>query len=216
MMNQTIRLLLVALVIALTHQPCHAQWFRGGGYGGVGTAYSAEQHGIADMVRSEGEYNYLTTAGMINYEEARGKYIENSRQYLEFYQYKKRYLEGERAKEVEAARESRARYVEYRAANPDMAPRLSTSQLSLVTGEIKWPSALKRDTFFTLRQEMEALFTSKALNGTTSEISQGIYLKTKEIQAELRKHIREIVTYEFIQARKFLESLATEGTVPRE
>lgn len=213
-MKQIVLVLLIT-VCGLSQNQVNAQsrWFGGGG-GSVGTAYSAEQHGIADMVRSEGLYNVLTSEAMINVEEARGKYIDNGRKWTELYMMRKRIRESEKAKEQEERRAGIARYLEFRASNPDTPPRLTENQFDSTTGQIKWPLALKRDCFVTQRQEMETLFASKARLGSTSETSQAILKKTREIQAELRKYIRDIVTEEYVQARKFLRSLEFEGKIP--
>ncbi len=72
----------------------------------------------------------------------------------------------------------------------------------------------ERDQFAVQRQEIDALFTSRAHTGTTSEMSETIYKKVREMQDELRKHIREIVTQEYMEARKFLDRLSLEGRFP--
>jgi hypothetical protein len=187
-----------------------AQWYMGG----VGTPFSAEQHGIADIIRSEGVYNALTAQGMVDFEVARGKYIDNARNWMEFRIARKRAIAAERAKDLEEQIASRDRYLEFRQSNPDTPPRLGQNELDTTTGEIKWPLALKRDCFVLLRREMEGLFTSNVKYGSTSENSQSVRLKTREIQAELRRHIKDMSTEEYIQARKFLRSLEFEGRIP--
>lgn len=207
-------LVLIISTCGVSQSQAQSRWFFGGGNGGVGTPFSAEQHGIADMVRSEGLYNVLTSEAMINYEDARGKYIDNGRKWTELYMMRKRIRESEKAKEAEERHASISRYLDFRAENPDTPPRLNNKEFDSTTGEIKWPLALKRDCFAIQRKEMEELFASKARLGSTSEISQAVFKKTREIQAELRKYIRDIVTEEYVQARKFLRSLEFEGKIP--
>lgn len=70
------------------------------------------------------------------------------------------------------------------------------------------------DSFVDHRKQLEALFISRAHTGTTSEMSTTIYKKVREMQDELRKHIREIVTHEYMEARKFLDRVSLEGRLP--
>ena len=84
----------VAIVITLTLcllslTEASAQWYAGhrvgygygGGYGygsgGATTPAASAGHAMADMTRSQGMYNAMTSASMINVEQARSKYIEN-------------------------------------------------------------------------------------------------------------------------------------------
>ena len=122
-----------------------ARWYVGagvGGYGGYGyggatTPQSAAGMAMADMVRSQGMYNQMTSAAMINVEEARSKYIDNQRQWTEVYLMKQRALAAEHAAAKEEARARNARYLEDQAANPShLPPRLLSIQLDPSTGKI--------------------------------------------------------------------------------
>jgi len=169
---------------------------------------------MADMVRSKGMYNQMTSASMVNVEEARSKYIENQKQWTEVYLMKQRALSAEHARAKEEARARNARYQEYQATHSDLPPRLNSSQLDPSTGKITWPAALMRDSFADKRGEIDSLLASRVHTGTTSELSSELNKKVQEMRDELRKHIREIVTQEYLQARKFLDSLSLEGSFP--
>lgn len=190
----------------------------GGGYGGWGgatTPGSAAGHAMADMVRSQGAYNAMTSAAMVNVEEARSKYIDNQKQWTEVYLMKKRALDAQHAQDKEEARARNARLQEAQASNPSsLPPRLSSSELDPSTGTISWPSALMRDSFAPQRRDIESLFVARAHTGSTSELSETIYKKIRSMQDDLRKQIREIVTQEYMDARKFLDRLSLEARFP--
>lgn len=187
----------------------------GYGYGGATTPGSAAGHAMADMVRSQGMYNQMTSGAMINLEEARSKYIENQKQWTEVYMMKQRVVEAEHARQKEEARARNARMQEEQASRPSsLPPRLNSSELNPGTGAIMWPAALLRDTFADQRKEIEGLFTSRAHTGSTSELSEKIYKQSRALQDDLRTHIRDIVPQEYMEARKFLERLSLEGRFP--
>jgi hypothetical protein len=224
MKNVVLVLLVTVSVLTGSNVQAQARWYVRphvgygyggyGGYGGVGTAQSAAGHAMADMTRSQGMYNQMTSAAMINMEEARSKYIENQKNWTEVYLMKQRVVDANHAKQKEEARARNAKWQEYQASNPDLPPRLTSSELDSSTGRIVWPAALMRDEFVGQRKEIESLFTSRAHTGTTSELSDSIYKNVRAMQDELRKHIRDIVTQEYMGARKFLDRLALEGQFP--
>lgn len=187
----------------------------GYGYGGASTPASAAGHAMADMTRSQGMYNMMTSGAMINVEQARSQYIENQRQWTDVYMMKQRVVEAEHAQQKEEARARNARLQEAQAnQGSSLPPRLTSYELNPSTGQIAWPSALMRDVFADNRKEIEGLFAARAHTGTTSELSDTIYKRVRAMQDELRKHIREIVTQEYMDARKFLDRLSIEGRFP--
>lgn len=189
--------------------------YGGYGYGGASTPASSAGHAMADMVRSQGMYNAMTSGAMINLEEARSKYIENQKQWTEVYMMKQRVVASEHAQQKESARARNAQIREMQASQPsDLPPRLTSSDLDPTTGKINWPSALMRDSFADQRNDIETLFASRAHTGSTSELSDTIYKKIRGMQDELRKHIRDIVTQEYMESRKFLDRLSLEGRFP--
>ena len=189
--------------------------YGGYGYGGASTPASAAGHAMADMTRSQGMYNAMTSAAMINVEQARSQYIENQKQWTDVYMMKQRIVEAEHAQQKEDARARNARLQEYQANHPSsLPPRLTSSELDSTTGKIAWPIALQRDEFAGARRDIENLFVSRAHTGSTSELANEITKQTKAMQDELRKRIRDLGTQEYMDARKFLDRLALEGQFP--
>lgn len=227
-MNRKV-LMMSLTIVALTSSLALAEgrWFMppiigGGGYGGYGgggwgsaaTPESAAGHAMADVVRSQGMYNAMTSGAMINVEEARGKFIENQKQWTEVYLMKQRALNAERAQRLEDSRARNARYQEFTASHSDVPSRLSSSELDPATGRITWPPALMRAMFISQREDVEALFIARAHTGTTSELSDTIVKAVRSLQDELRKRIRELGTQEYMDARRFLDRLSLEGRFP--
>jgi hypothetical protein len=190
-------------------------WGAGLGYGGVGTPASLEGQAMADMVRSQGMYNAMTSGAMINVEEARSKFIDNQRQWTEVYMMKQRARREVLAQREQDRQVRQARLQEHRESRPsNPIPPLTTAQLDPATGKVRWPTALERPAFTPFRTQLDDLFAARAHTGTTSEIAQAINTTIREMQAELRKHIRDIVTSEYLEARRFLDSLLFEGQQP--
>ncbi len=225
-MNRAVLVMMVATGMLASSHAFAQRWYvapglggyGGGGYGGWGgasTPASAAGHAMADMTRSQGMYNAMTSGAMINVEQARSQYIENQKQWTEVYMMKQRIVEAEHARQKEEARARNARLQEQQANQTSSLPaRLTSYELNPSTGEIAWPSALMRDVFASDRREIEGLFSTRAHTGTTSELSDTIYKRVRAMQDELRKHIREIVTQEYLDARKFLDRLSIEGRFP--
>ena len=204
------RFALLIFLCSLPQSSTSAQWV---GYAGnfVGTAASAEAHGLADIIRSEGIAYERTTQGMVNFEEARGKYIENARKAFDFQMSRKRTLAAENEKEREKKRAELARHLTYYNSHPQKPPRLTEDKLNSTTGQIKWPLALQDSCFTSQRHEMEKLFAMRAQSGLTSEISMSVETKSKQFKRDLSKEIKRFVQTQYIQARKFLESLPFEA-----
>jgi hypothetical protein len=216
-------LLMAALVLTCTFccSAVHAQWYMpyggygGYGYGGASTPQSAAGMAMGDIIRSQGMYNQMTSAAMVNVEQARSKFIDNQRQWTEVYQVQQRILASQHAADLEAARARNAKYQEYLANRPtSLPPRLDTSQVDSATGKINWPGALMRPAFATQRSDVEAILASRAHTGSNSELAAALSKKVREMHENLRSQIKDIVPQEYMDARKFLDSLSLEGRFP--
>ncbi len=182
------------------------------GYGGGGTVYSQAQNANANTIRAQGEYNVQTTAAMSNYEDARSKYIDNQEKWTQVYAEKQRALAAQKEADREAALSARERAKAFDAANPPSGPpRLTASQLDPSTGRIQWPIALTAVAFEGQRKSLDALFEMRVHTSTNADLASKVDKATKEMKDSLRAKIREIPSQDFLEARKFLDSLALEG-----
>ena len=182
-----------------------------GGYGG-GTVYSQAQNANANTIRAQGEYNLETTAAMSNYEDARSKYIDNQEKWTRVYAEKQRALAAQKEADREAAIAARERAKAFDEANPPAGPpRLTASQLDPSTGRIQWPTALTAVAFEGQRKSLDALFEMRVHTSTNPDLAAKVDKAAKEMKDSLRAKIREIPSQDYIEARRFLDSLAVEG-----
>ena len=142
----------------------------GGGWGG-GTAAGNYMNGMSNVIRSEGEYNLLTSQAGVNNEEARSRYLDNKKKWWH------NYLEmSEQHQQLDAER--------YAPTNirprPSPSPPSPTSPGSLpdvldpVTGQINWPETLSAPAYEDLRKEIEQLFELRAKTSHTAGTGEKI------------------------------------------
>lgn len=185
---------------------------RGGGYGGYGaqTPFSAAQHGMADLIRSQGMYNQATAQAMVNFEKARSSYIANEQAWMQAYQTRKRARQMQRAAESDEAHAKLQRYQQYLAEHHSDAPKLSDNQLNPTSGQITWPRALQEASFAEHRNSTEAFFSQRAQHSPSATDSKKVRDTIHQMRDELRNHIHELNTNDYLDARKFLIGLDTE------
>jgi hypothetical protein len=180
------------------------------------THFASPQHGWADLVRSAGVYNYLSSEAMVNVEEARRKYIENrllwARAYNEIRTRNREYHEA-RYRELNPPH-TQEDFIRY--AQADAPKRLSTTQLDPITGYIAWPRLLRLDAFAQLRRDIEKLFAqrARAQGAINDDVYFELLAKVEEMTQRLKEMIQDAPPSDYLQARKFLESLAYEPRFP--
>jgi hypothetical protein len=91
--------------------------------------------------------------------------------------------------------------------------RLSPGELDYVTGGIAWPRLLRGDEFTQLREELEKLYAKRADVGGSigPETYRQIRDTTDAMMAQLKSNVKKYRANEYIDARKFIESLAFEA-----
>lgn len=187
------------------------------GYGGgeaAGTPAGAALHGVADMVRAQGAYNDLTASGMVKVEQARSQYLANQRQWTDLYLMRQRAVAGQHEQARQDARARNERYRDEQVFHVALPARLSSRELNPSTGRVEWPQALRRDTFALERRGIEELLASRNDSEGVSERSEVLADRIGAMRADLRGHIRQLMTPEYLEARKFLDRLSLEATYP--
>jgi hypothetical protein len=189
-----------------------------GGYGIYGgghasTAAEGFQRGFADVVRSAGQYNLLTSEAAINYEEARSKHLDNrlkaTETYFEMRRINKSYRDSQRK-----ARPSNEQLQRIAAmGRPD---RLAPTELDPVSGTINWPLILRDEAYRSLTAKLQDQFAQRAERSGVigHEAYQAIQQTVDEGLALLRSNAESYRPNDYLQAKKFLESLATEARYP--
>ncbi|MCI0358099.1 MAG: hypothetical protein L0211_06435 [Planctomycetaceae bacterium] len=184
----------------------------GGGsiYGHASTEAEGAQRGFADVVRSAGAANLMNSEAAKNYEDARRKYIENRLEATEtFFEMRRVNAESRAVKRPRPL--STEQYV--RLARQQAPARLSVSQFDPLSGTINWPAVLRREQFSTDRQAIEALFKERASGVDTN--SAEIDAACRAMLDRLRPEAQTLNANDFIQARRFVESLAHEARLLR-
>ena len=78
-------------------------------------------------------------------------------------------------------------------------------------GRVYWPSVLEKDEFAEQRTKLDDLFTTWHDSAYGCDVYQQVKDVTEEMQVELRSIIREMSPTEYLEARKFIDSLADES-----
>ena len=192
-----------------------ARYYRRGGYGGYGgaqTPQSAEANAMANVIRSQGMYNVATSQAMVNIEKARGSYLANQEKAMQFYYARKRAVEAEHANEREQEKAKIQRYQEYMAQEVANAPRLNSNQLNPNSGQITWPRAASGQARV-LRPSpntAEAYFAARAKQTTTVTDSKKMHDTVAAMRDELRGRIHDMNPSDYMESRKFLDTLSLE------
>jgi len=199
-------------------QPGYGGGYYGGGHGGGGTVGSSYAHGYADIVRSAGEYNVMTSKAHNIAEDTRKKYIENRMQWTQTYfemQKMNRAYRKEKYDELHPHKtmEDFARY-----AGQAATKRLRSTELDPITGYLAWPRVLSGDQYSELRKDLDKLYAERAnrQGAIGNDAYYQIAKKTEEMTAILVKEIREkkYRPADSIKARNFLKSLGHEARFP--
>lgn len=211
---------LFAVTLLVICSPANAQLWYGAsvnypiGTDAASTPASGIGHAAADVIRAQGMYNESTANALLRFEQARGQYLANQRQWMDMVTMRQRAITATRERSREMAKVRNARYRDEGLWKAPLPPRLTSLELNPSTGKVTWPVALQRDTFALDRNEIESLLAARSEGGSTSELMESLENRTRQMRLELRDHIRELRTQEYLQARRFLDSLALEAEFP--
>jgi len=195
--------------------PSDSNYYAYGGYPGSyhsSTAGESYAHGMADVVRSQGQTNLNNSAAAINYTVAQSNEIQNRAAWTSTYFQMRD--ENRRARDAErrprATMEELVRYAQEGKPKP-----LSPSEFDAVTGSVRWPLALQVDGYAKDRAELEKILAGRASKGT---LSPADYRKVRQLTTamlgQLKEQIRETPSEQYTLAKRFLESLAYQATRP--
>jgi hypothetical protein len=176
------------------------------------TVFEGVQRGHADLLRAQGEAAKLNAEAAVTYGEAQQDALYTRRAAIETY-----YELRQRTRELRAMErgprpdpETLARFA--REGRPD---RLGPGDLDPLTGRLNWPALLLAELFVDARTEIDLLFDERSF---TQSLRPEEYLKARKLaakmQTELRSRIRAMPPSEYIQAKRFLESVVYEAAQP--
>lgn len=191
---------------------------RYGGYGVYGgghasTAAEGYQRGFADVLRSAGEANLRNSEAANNYQDARSKDLDNRLKatdtYFEMRRVNKSYRDSQRKPRLSNEQL-------HRIAAQGRPNRLDPTDLDPITGAIAWPMILQQDTYKAYRKQLETLFAKRAESSGVigAQAYQAIQKSVGEALATLKENVASYGGKDYIETRRFLESLGAEASYP--
>lgn len=178
------------------------------GYG-FGPYQPYDPYGEADIIRAQGEYNRNSAEAAIQSEAARKLRIDNNVKATEAYH--ARLAMGRQVTDGRLAeiRKTRDRYLENR--EPETPGRPTVLQLDQKTGKIYWPEVLLLTEYTPWRTQLDELFADRARRTADSRHALEIRQVTKALLQELKLAVRALAANDYLEARKFVESLGWES-----
>lgn len=187
----------------------------GGGCGAsrgpyASTAAEGYLRGMAAVIRAQGEYNLATSTAMANLAVAEKQRIANHRDRIEAY-FAGRQM-NMAAKAIERAQRSPGQRAQAKLAQAANGRRAAESLFDPATGKIVWPALLQGEKYESFRSEMERLVAKRKLGREFGPAHKGqVAEMASAMLTELKDHIREYGTGEYLAARRFLSQLATDA-----
>jgi hypothetical protein len=178
-----------------------------GGYHHASTAAEGYLRGSADYLRAMGEYNVNTSLAARNWEEAYSRSLDNRVKHVETYFESRRINEKYRAQRRKPpTAEEIAKW------NAARRPRrLTAEQFDPLTGEIHWPEILSESDFESARKMLEKCFSSGTKSSRQStRNSRQVQTSIEQMRKLLAQSRHELSPRDYVEAKKFLDSLAYE------
>lgn len=182
------------------------------GYGMYDHASTLEEgmaNGIANIMHAAGASNLLHAQAARHYQEAYSRGLDNRTKSIETY------FAARKINRVSVAAERGPRVTTEQAlrATKERAPqRLSANELDPQTGRILWPAVLEDDTYRGNREQLDELIykwvRSKGKIAPTDYMA--LQQSVKVMQVELKQHIRDYPSADYMKAKNVLEGLAYE------
>jgi hypothetical protein len=180
----------------------------GGGSGGVATVDGSYLSGAAALAKGLGKYNYDSALAARQIEDATHQAIENrllaQRSYYEVRRLNNSHwlAEHPRSTPEQAAQINQSR----------LPRRLTPSDLDPMWGSIRWPAVLERPEFETMREQFGDIFAHRSEEpfGVGSAVYSRTQCLAHAMRAVLDEHRTSMSQMEWIQAMRFIESLAYE------
>jgi hypothetical protein len=164
--------------------------------------------GFADAIRATGEAYANIASGRIDVEVARRAYIENTKHWHAASVEHQQLIE-ERRKEANAARRASRDRRDAMAAHQGVE-RISGRHYDRATGIVKWPQALLSIDFAEERRDLEELLEERAYSGDPRDDIL-VYYAASDLLEKLKTKVRDVPSFTYMDARKFLTLMASEA-----
>jgi hypothetical protein len=191
---------------------------RPAGYGYAGPYFyshaSTYEEGVlrgwADLWRSKGDYNYITSLANVNNQEAYSRALDNSVKRADAY-FARRAINEQGRQSLAQPRPSAEDIVRFA---KERAPGgLNPQEFTAAIGHVNWPAILEDGTFAAERNELDRLFAARDLDdsGLGSRNHRQIKQTADQMLAKLKSRIGEYSPAEYVTAKSFLTRLERES-----
>ena len=178
------------------------------GYYSPSTAGESLARGRADVIRSQGQYLLDSSQAASQFEDARSKNIDNRYKATQAYFDLRKMNREYRAAEAlpKPTQEDLVRWAQAGAPKD-----LTSSELNPNNGELLWPLALTSNVFDENRKVVDLLMGERAKYGSLNfDQVQKVESNVATMKAGIKDRIKEYTPNNYLEAKKFLESLAYE------
>jgi hypothetical protein len=183
-----------------------------GGFYAPSTAAESYQRGLAEVVRSAADANLMASLAAQNLEAARSQDIENRVKWTEAYYEMRRANKAYRASK-RSPRLSQEQIA--RVTRAGMPKRLTSAQVDPLTGELAWPIVLRDRQYADQTEQLDKLFGARAATSMVpADGFQTAKTHTDVLLAALKKNIDQYKPADWIDAKKFVDSVAYEARFP--
>lgn len=165
----------------------------------------------AAMIKAQSEANLANAKAIETLEKTRTTALDNNLKAASTFYEKRALHEGYRAIQKQRERPTVQDCVRY--SKMESPQRPESYQLEPVRGTIQWHPVFMQEAFLEERVELDSLFAQRSRSAGTAQVP--IYGKVQSLVGAMREDlkgmIREMSSAEYLEARKFLDSLAYES-----
>jgi len=190
-----------------------------GSYGSYGwgsrssTPVEGFRRGLAEVIRAAGDYNLASSAAAVNLSEARRREIENDQAWTQTYFAMRDVNREQREAQLKRQRGNIEDFPRY--AQAGKPKPLDNRDLDALTGQIRWPVLLTAADFDQQRVVVEKAFAARAYHGApNAEDFLNAVRTIDEMAAALADRVRAVPGQDYVEAKRFLRSLAYEIRLP--
>jgi hypothetical protein len=168
--------------------------------------------GAAAATEAAGEAEYFDSMAAKNYQDAYEHWIENQKLRESTY-FDMRRLNASYRAETHGTVATPEQLIAFSRAR--LPERLTTDQLAVESGQIKWPQVLLRDEFAPERAALEYLFAERATRPYSTGLGTQNYREVRRVTDDMHDLLRSLLDVitpdEFIVGNRFLNSVAFEA-----
>ena len=209
-MTTSYRIVLVALMVGAASQ-AGAQVV----VDQAATAGESWSRGVADVVRSQGQYNLQTSEAAINLTEARSQQLDNDLKQTQVYFEKRNINQQQRFGDYQQRAAINAQKM-VRYGQAGRPTRLTSREQDPLTGKITWPIFLQGPEYQQPRSTLNAMMQMRANQEGALGLEgyETIMGATDQMYATLKGKIREMNSQDYINTKNFIDRLVYEVKNP--